>query len=316
MSELDRYLEAAERDNTRRSYRTALAHYELVWGGLLPSSGESVARYLACYAESLSTNTLRHRLAALARWHRQNGFSDPTKTELVRQVFKGIRALHPNPEKQAVPLQLQQLEAAVGWLESQAAAAQAAGQRGRYRRSRRDRALILLGFWRAFRSDELCRLRVELIQARAGEGMELFLPQSKADRENLGVTYKAPALQRLCPVQAYLDWLEAAPSHEGPVFRAINRWGQVKASALHPNSVIPILRQALQGAGVDVQGISSHSLRRGFATWATRNGWNQKALMEYVGWRDAKSALRYIEAAPVFPLSAEGGVPAADAAQT
>ncbi|MCY1380778.1 Phage integrase family protein [compost metagenome] len=85
------------------------------------------------------------------------------------------------------------------------------------------------------------------------------------------------------------------------MFRAINRWGQVKASALHPNSVIPILRQALQGAGVDVQGISSHSLRRGFATWATRNGWDQKALMDYVGWRDAKSALRYVESTGIFP---------------
>ena len=303
MTDLERYLEAAERDNTRRAYRAALAHFELVWGGVLPASGESVARYLASYAESLSTSTLRHRLAALARWHRQEGFIDPTKTELVRQVFKGIRALHPNQEKQAAPLQLQQLEAGVGWLERQAEMAKETGQRSLYRRSLRDRALILLGFWRAFRSDELCRLRIELIQARAGEGMQLFLPQSKGDRENLGVTYKAPSLQRLCPVQAYLDWLEAAQLREGPVFRAINRWGQVQAAALHPNSVVPILRQALHGGEVEAQAFSSHSLRRGFATWATRNGWDQKALMEYVGWRDAKSALRYIESDPVFPLS-------------
>ena len=40
---------------------------------------------------------------------------------------------------------------------------------------------------------------------------------------------------------------------------------------------------------------SSHSLRRGFATWANGNGWDVKSLMEYVGWKDMKSAMRYID---------------------
>jgi integrase len=33
-------------------------------------------------------------------------------------------------------------------------------------------------------------------------------------------------------------------------------------------------------------------LRRGFATWASRNQLSIKALMDYVGWRDVQSALR------------------------
>ncbi|RJG13608.1 hypothetical protein D3879_10360 [Pseudomonas cavernicola] len=164
----------------------------------------------------------------------------------------------------------------------------------------RDRALILLGFWRAFRSDELCRLQVEHIQARAGEGMTLFLPRSKGDRDNLGTSYSAPALQRLCPVQAYLEWIAVAGLALGPVFRGINRWGQLQVTPLHPNSVIPLLRQTLQRAGLDGEQYSCHSLRRGFATWATCNGWDQKSLMSYVGWKDAKSALRYVEAARFF----------------
>ncbi|QEY63097.1 tyrosine-type recombinase/integrase [Metapseudomonas lalkuanensis] len=70
---------------------------------------------------------------------------------------------------------------------------------------------------------------------------------------------------------------------------------------LHPHSVIPLLRTVLQGAGLAAELYSSHSLRRGFATWATRSGWDQKALMGYVGWRDAKSALRYVDSTGVFP---------------
>jgi len=40
------YIEAATRDNTRRSYRAALRHYEEEWGGLLPATADSVSRYL------------------------------------------------------------------------------------------------------------------------------------------------------------------------------------------------------------------------------------------------------------------------------
>lgn len=57
----------------------------------------------------------------------------------------------------------------------------------------------------------------------------------------------------------------------------------------------------LKEAGLSAGLYSSHSLRRGFATWATRSGWDQKALMGYVGWRDAKSALRYVDSIGVFP---------------
>ncbi|WP_422696044.1 tyrosine-type recombinase/integrase [Cupriavidus necator] len=45
---------------------------------------------------------------------------------------------------------------------------------------------------------------------------------------------------------------------------------------------------------------SVHSLRRGFANWATSDGWDLKTLMEYVGWKDVHSAMRYVEAADPF----------------
>ncbi|MDF9907470.1 UNVERIFIED_ORG: hypothetical protein OKW15_005426 [Pseudomonas reinekei] len=117
MGDLDRYLQAATRDNTRRSYRAAIEHFEVTWGGFLPATGDSVARYLVAHAGVLSINTLKLRLSALAQWHNSQGFADPTKAPVVRKVFKGIRALHPAQEKQAEPLQLQHLEQVVSRLE-------------------------------------------------------------------------------------------------------------------------------------------------------------------------------------------------------
>ncbi|RML32851.1 Cointegrate resolution protein S [Pseudomonas syringae pv. atrofaciens] len=309
MNDVDRYIEAATRDNTRRSYRAAIEHFEVTWGGFLPATSESVARYLASHAGTLSVNTLKLRLSALAQWHISQGFVDPTKAPMVRKVIKGIRALHPAQEKQAEPLQLQDLEKVIAWLEIEIREASAQHDQPRLLRGRRDSALILLGFWRGFRSDELCRLQVQDVKAIADSGISLYLPRSKGDRDNLGRTYQTPALQRLCPVQAYIEWINCAALVRGPVFRAVDRWGNLKEEGLHANSVIPLLRQALQRAGIAAEHYTSHSLRRGFASWAHSNGWDLKSLMSYVGWRDIKSAMRYIDAAPFLSPPEAGSGP-------
>lgn len=300
MKDVGRYLQAGTRENTRRSYQSAIEHFEVAWGGFLPATSESIVRYLVDYAGTLSLSTLKQRLAALAQWHVTQGFPDPTKAPTVRQVLKGIRTLHPAQAKQAAPLQLRHLEQAVEWLSQSAEQARHSGNLANLMRSRRNAALLLIGFWKGFRSDELCRLQVEHIHAESGAGMSLFLPQSKGDRENEGTTHFVPALKCLCPVQAYLDWINTAGIVRGAVFRRLDRWGHLSDEALHPGSLINLLRQILQHADIPAELYTGHSLRRGFATWATANGWDLKALMTYVGWKDIKSAMRYIDPAISF----------------
>ncbi|WP_166366978.1 tyrosine-type recombinase/integrase [Pseudomonas akapageensis] len=300
MSKVDRYLEAGTRENTRRSYRAAVEHFEVSWGGFLPATAESIARYLADHAEHHSINTLKQRLAALAQWHISQGFPDPTKAPMVRQLLKGIRTLHPAQEKQAAPLLLQHLEKTIRHLEQQAGQASATQDLPGLLRARRDAALLLIGFWRGFRGDELSRLQVDHIQAERAVGMTLYLPHSKGDRQHIGTNYRAPALKMLCPVQAYLDWISVAAIAHGAVFRKIDRWGNLADAGLNSNSMIALLRRIFEDAGVPAELYTSHSLRRGFATWATANGWDIKALMAYVGWKDVKSAMRYIDPAISF----------------
>ena len=109
MKDVERYLHAGTRENPRRSYQSAVEHFEVTWGGFLPATGDSIVRYLVDYADTLSLSTMKQRLAALAQWHINQGFPDPTKTPTVRQVLKGIRTLHPAQAKQAAPLQVQHL---------------------------------------------------------------------------------------------------------------------------------------------------------------------------------------------------------------
>ena len=234
---------------------------------MLPTTADELARYLAEYAGRLSLNTLSQRLAALAQWHQDQGFPDPTKAPLVKKVLKGIAELHPAQEKRARPLQLEQLEVLVQWLEGQLSQALAADDRTGVLTHSRNKALVLVGFWRGFRSDELRRLQIEHIEVSPGEGMTIFLPRSKTDRNHVGRTFKAPALIRLCPVAAYLDWVGNAGLTEGPVFRRIDRWGRVGERPLHRDSITALLRELFRQAGIpEPDRYSSHSLRRGFAT--------------------------------------------------
>ncbi len=249
----------------------------------------------------LAINTLKQRLAALAHWHGEHGFVDPTRAPLVRKVLKGIQTLHPRVEKQATPLQLSQLTQVADWLDASILASQGRSDQAGALRAMRDRALVLLGFWRGFRGDELIRLRIEHLTIVPNEGMICFLPRSKGDRQSQGNTYKVPALSRLCPVTATSQWLQACAITSGPVFHGVDQWGHLGEKALHPNSLIPLLRDLFTCAGLEaVAGYSSHSLRRGFAGWANDNGWDVKALMEYVGWRDVHSAMRYIQGRDPF----------------
>jgi hypothetical protein len=74
-------------------------------------------------------------------------------------------------------------------------------------------------------------------RARAGGTGCRHQPVSAAqqsDRDNLGKTYQTPALLRLCPVQAYIDWLSVSALVRGPVFRGIDRWGNLSEEGSTP----------------------------------------------------------------------------------
>ncbi len=302
---IDQYLQAATRDNTRRSYQAAVEHFETQFGGLLPTTSAEICRYLAHYAPSLTFNTLKQRLSGLSAWHREQGFVDPTKAPMVKKVLKGIRELHPVREKQAKPLQLEVLAQIVRSLDQREAAAIDGNEQPELLRCCRDRAFILVGFWRGFRGDELCRMEVEHLSLAKGEGLHIYLRRSKTDRANRGEVYRLPALAQLCPVQALERYLEVSGLTEGPVFRSINRWGHLGKTALTAKNIVPLLRKNFIAAGVaDAGHYSAHSLRRGFATWAGQSGWSLKALMEYVGWKDLNSAMRYMDSpVPFLPVT-------------
>jgi hypothetical protein len=192
------YVLAADRDNTVRSYAAALRNFETVWKGMPPATIDTVARYLAKHASIYRLSTLRLHLAALARWHADNGFADPTRSPLVHKVLRGIRAKHGTAQRRARPLQLDVLESVSGWLFKAQASASKQGRRTEQLRLSRDRSLLLLGFWRAFRADELANMRIEEVVAVRGKGLTCRPRRTKTTGEDDDRAFHCPALSRLC----------------------------------------------------------------------------------------------------------------------
>jgi integrase len=287
------YLQAATAENTRRAYQSAIRHFER-WGGRLPAETRMISNYLLAHAERLNPRTLSLRLTALRHWHQLQGFPDPTAAPEVRKILQGIARRHGMPKRQAKAFRLEHLEAMVNYLMAQSNL-----------KACRDRALLLVGFFGAFRRSELVAIHRAHLQWEP-EGALILVPRSKTDQSGEGQLKALPAsADILCPVQALRTWLTAAGIKDGPLFRRINRWEAIMDTPLHPASVNLILKNIAAQVGLDfVPELSSHSLRRGLATAAHRAGASFEAIKRQGGWSHDGTVWGYIEAAQQFEENA------------
>lgn len=237
---ISRYINAATRDNTRETYRSAVEHFEVHWDGKLPTTPENIGRYLVSYADSLAPSTLRTRLAALSQWHKTQGFADPCSSVHVRKIMRGIQAVHSKKPKQAHPLKIEHLQQITASLDAQISASV---NNASVIRGYRDKVLVLLGFWRRFRIDELSRLMLEDLEIIDNVCLRGYVRQSKTDRHNQGMYFEVPALKTLCPVNAISEFAAQMELDDGPVFRKIDRWGKINTNAISAGSIPAILRQ-------------------------------------------------------------------------
>jgi integrase len=250
------YADAARSTATRRAYAADMAAFS-AWGGRVPASPQSVASYLAAF-DTLASSTLRRRLAALADAHQASGHPDPTKHPLVRKVFRGIRRVHGARADAATPLDIDMLARIVAALPNDLTAV-------------RDRALLLVGFFCALRRSELVALAVEDLDRRP-DGCTITIQRSKTDPYGKGQCVPLPAFHGpLCPAAATSDWLAIAAITKGPIFRGVGPDRKI-GTALPAPQVGQVLRNRAGQAGLDVQHLSAHSLRSGYAVSASRAG--------------------------------------------
>ena len=282
---------AEKSEATRRGYRSDFSGFSR-WcadRGVepLPASPGTVAGFLAAEATAgAKASTLSRKLAAIRYAHRLAGVPSPTDVEQVRAVLRGIRR-----DRGAAP---SQKAAATGERIKAMLAHTPDTLKGK-----RDRALLAFGMAGAFRRSELVALQVADLD-RMPEGLRVTIRRSKTDQEGAGHVIAVLRGSKLKPVRAVLDWLEAAGISSGPVFRGINRHGQVSACGLTPQTVALVVKQYAEAAGLDPDEFAGHSLRAGFLTSAAEAGADVLRMMEVSRHKRVETVRDYVRRANLF----------------
>ena len=276
-----RFLRASLSENTRRAYRSDLAHF-LAWGGRIPATDRLVASYLAVHAGELSVATLGRRLVAISRAHQARGLPNAASSPLVRATLHGIRRTFGIAQKQAKPLLAKDI-------------ARIVGRMGTRPKDVRDRALLLIGFAGGFRPSELVALDSADIERRKN-GIIVHIRRSKTDQVGAGRKIGIPFGSRLrsCPVMALDRWLARSRATDGAVFRLVDRHGNISARRMSGEAVSLVVRERLTAAGIGPAGYSGHSLRAGFVTSAALAGVPSWKIRRQTGHKSEKTLDGYI----------------------
>ena len=239
---------------------------------------------------------VQRRIAALAQLHQAAGEQDPTKAAAVKLTWQGIRRAKGVAQKGRAPAVTDTIRRMVAELPE--------GILGQ-----RDWALLLLGFAGAFRRSELVALdREDVTFSR--EGAVVTVRRSKTDQEGAGQRKGIPYGSRpeTCPVRALQDWIETAGITTGPLFRPLNRHGQVLPGRLSDKGVARVVKRYAEAAGMDPSHYAGHSLRAGLATSAAAAGISERAIMAQTGHRSERMVRRYIRDGSLFRENAAAGV--------
>ena len=171
----------------------------------------------------------------------------------------------------------------------------------------RDRALILLGFAGAFRRSELVGFDAE--DCTFGkDGLTVALRRSKTDQTGEGRKIGIPfgSWPETCPIRTLKLWMEQAAITMGPLFRSINRHGQVQTRRLSGIDVARVVKKLAERAGLDPAKFAGHSLRAGHATSAAMAGASERSIMNQTGHRSVQMMRRYIRDASLFRENSAG----------
>lgn len=189
----------------------------------------------------------------------------------------------------------------------------------------RDRALMLLGYYMAARRSELVNLTHDDIRLTV-DGLEVYIAWSKTDQAADGKWVAIPSNAEHSaydPFTALQGWMAACREQgitSGPLFRAVNRYGTIRASGGMDGQAVEVLigrardrayaaakaawdARHDKAAGVimalidpDKVKLTPHSLRRGWATDARLAGWDLLEIARGGRWSPESRVLHiYVE---------------------
>lgn len=329
-----RYRKRSRSENTQRAYTADW----IKWGewcrrndrASVPADPVDVADYIAESADMIredgsyaySAATLSRWVASIGFWHAEGEHVRPGVRPVVSDVLAGIRRERAQSgvrpvSRQAKPMLLADLQ---NTLRATSLSGWPMGVIGF-----RDRAMLLVGWVGALRSDNVADLNIADLTWHPDDGLWLRLRRSKTDQQGKGRTIALPRGRHVltcapCAVTRWMLLLLAAESAldageeqrpaviakhaellggrrqhvcliapegvdsvdlNGPLFRSVHKTGSVGERRLSPEALNHVVKGRAHAAGL--RGFTSHSLRAGFVTEASRQGLSTEAIMRQTG---------------------------------
>lgn len=244
----------------------------------------------------IKVSSLNCYVAAICAHYQAIGIVINIKHPAVATVLKGIRKSLPKRPIRKEPILTEDLLPMIQAIQVEKNGAQ-------HLIGIRDRAILLLGFAGAFRRSELVALTMADLSFKR-DGVIALVRQSKTDQEGEGhekmIAYGANPLT--CAVRALKDWLDAAGITDGPVFRNVNRHGQIAKNPLAGNAVARIIKRNDHIA--DKTKYGGHSLRAGFVTSGVERGVAPDLLMAQTGHKHVDTLNMYVRRGKSFAKTA------------
>ena len=293
-------LKSSKANNTLRAYKSDFKDFGAfcVKHGFksLPSEPKIVSLYITHLSKNSKISTLRRRLVSISMVHKLKGHYLDTKHPIIVENLMGIRRVKGSIQIGKKPILINHLKSIINVIDN---------QNNEEIKKLRDKTLILVGFGGGFRRTELVSIDHEDLEF-VPEGLKIIIKRSKTDQFGEGMIKGLPYFDNeiYCPVKNLQKWLEISKIKSGPIFRRFSRGLTLTNKRLTDQSVVLLIKEYLNLAGIENKNFAGHSLRSGFATVAAESGADERSIMSMTGHKSTQMVRRYIREANIFKNNA------------
>ena len=293
-------LKSSKANNTLRAYKSDFKDFGAFCAkhGLssLPSEPKIVSIYLTHLSKNSKISTIRRRLVSISMVHRLKGHYLDTKHPIITENLLGIKRVKGSIQRGKKPILINHLKSIVNVIDE---------QKCEEIKKLRDRSIILIGFGGGFRRTELISIDHEDLEF-VPEGLKITIRRSKTDQFGEGMIKGLPHFSNeiYCPVTSLKKWLEVSRIKSGPIFRRFSKGSLLTEKRLSDQSVVLLMKEYLNLAGIENKNFAGHSLRAGFATVAAESGADERSIMAMTGHKTTQMVRRYIREANIFKNNA------------
>ena len=293
-------LKSSKAKNTLRAYKSDFTDFGAFCAkhgfNSLPSEPKIVSLYLTHLSKYSKISTLKRRLVSISMVHKLKGHYLDSKHPIIIENLMGIKRVKGSIQKGKKPLLINHLKLIIHTIDQQ--------KIDEIKKSR-DKSIILIGFGGGFRRTELVSIDHEDLEF-VSEGVKIAIKRSKTDQFGEGMIKGLPYFSNelYCPVVNLKKWLELSNIKSGPIFRRFTKGLSITSNRLTDQSVVLLIKNYLNLAGIENSNYSGHSLRSGFATVAAESGADERSIMAMTGHKTTQMVRRYIREANIFKNNA------------